>query len=611
MHELSYLDETKKEFTSRQSTEWKFLFLDHRGPLLIGYQLFEVLGNSMYDYIHPDDLEMLANSHKELSETGKSQSCYYRFLTKGEQWLWLKSSYYISYNQWNSKPEFIVCTNTVVSLTVAQAAQARRQQAQPLRQVTELSGCTSTVPHVKKSDVKPHTKGQTDNASAVSFVYSEADGNQPSSSTADPVPSTSKAVPTSVFGGQSSLLEPMPSGQPMTTSSTLRKASLVKILSLPSSDSVTKVPTTVIKSSLLGGHSSQKMPTSGSVSVVGAPALSNQVLTVRQIHLTKAQELLFHQLKARYTSLLARLSKQQDELHGVVDMLNLSADTFLLPVSGQDQDHIHQLQVQDQQALQPHTVLEQSHDIMVQELGQHAVQEGRNTVMQGQHSEQQGHHTIQERQYTVVQQGQHMVQQEQNMVLQGQHLLQEGQHAGEQVLPGQSLLQHQGQELPGQPVIQQQGQLVMQQQTLRGQPGQQTSAGQVLQQQGQHMLQQQGQQIVQGHQTLTQHGQPTLRQRVLQQTLTQHGQQVVQQQEQETSQQQDLQEQLPQQRGQILPQPVTMVPVNIISPVAQNTNSQLIQIIPQQTRPGTPQNPFHFGQGTNVRIRDLLHQQPR
>lgn len=46
---------------------------------------------------------------------GEGTSCYYRFLTKGQQWIWLQSRYYISYHQWNSKPEFIVCHNQVIN----------------------------------------------------------------------------------------------------------------------------------------------------------------------------------------------------------------------------------------------------------------------------------------------------------------------------------------------------------------------------------------------------------------------------------------------------------------------------------------------------------------
>lgn len=123
-------------------------FLISRAPPIIGYLPFEVLGTSGYDYYHVDDLETLAKCHehckgshlhsfvfcKSLSmpiisntsalaclflscsvmQYGKGKSCYYRFLTKGQQWIWLQTHYYITYHQWNSRPEFIVCTHTVV-----------------------------------------------------------------------------------------------------------------------------------------------------------------------------------------------------------------------------------------------------------------------------------------------------------------------------------------------------------------------------------------------------------------------------------------------------------------------------------------------------------------
>lgn len=46
-------------------------------------------------------------------EKGKGNSGYYRFLTKSQQWIWLQTRFYISYHQWNSKPEFIVCAHRV------------------------------------------------------------------------------------------------------------------------------------------------------------------------------------------------------------------------------------------------------------------------------------------------------------------------------------------------------------------------------------------------------------------------------------------------------------------------------------------------------------------
>lgn len=115
IREMSAVDSSKSEFTSRHSLEWKFLFLDHRAPPIIGYLPFEVLGTSGYDYYHIDDLDKVVTCHESLMQKGEGTSCHYRFLTKGQQWIWLQTRFYITYNQWNSKPEFIVCTHRVLS----------------------------------------------------------------------------------------------------------------------------------------------------------------------------------------------------------------------------------------------------------------------------------------------------------------------------------------------------------------------------------------------------------------------------------------------------------------------------------------------------------------
>ncbi|XP_030031865.2 LOW QUALITY PROTEIN: circadian locomoter output cycles protein kaput [Manduca sexta] len=115
IRDVSLVDSNRSEFTSRHSLEWKFLFLDHRAPPIIGYLPFEVLGTSGYDYYHFDDLEKVVTCHEALMQKGELTSCFYRFLTKGQQWIWLQTRFYITYHQWNSKPEFVVCTHRVVS----------------------------------------------------------------------------------------------------------------------------------------------------------------------------------------------------------------------------------------------------------------------------------------------------------------------------------------------------------------------------------------------------------------------------------------------------------------------------------------------------------------
>lgn len=57
---------------------------------------------------------------------GKGQSCFYRFLTKGQQWIWLQSDFYVSYHQFNSKPDHVVCTHKVVSY--AEVIRYQKQQ---------------------------------------------------------------------------------------------------------------------------------------------------------------------------------------------------------------------------------------------------------------------------------------------------------------------------------------------------------------------------------------------------------------------------------------------------------------------------------------------------
>lgn len=64
IREITVTDPTRNEFTSKHSMEWKFLFLDHRAPPIIGYMPFEVLGTSGYDYYHFDDIDDIVACHE-------------------------------------------------------------------------------------------------------------------------------------------------------------------------------------------------------------------------------------------------------------------------------------------------------------------------------------------------------------------------------------------------------------------------------------------------------------------------------------------------------------------------------------------------------------------
>ncbi|XP_056628931.1 clock circadian regulator b isoform X2 [Triplophysa dalaica] len=179
--EMCMVQEPNEEFTSRHSLEWKFLLLDHRAPPIIGYMPFEVLGTSGYDYYHVDDLHSLAKCHEHLMQFGKGKSCYYRFLTKGQQWIWLQTNYYITYHQWNSRPEFIVCTHTVVSYAEVRAEQRREM------------GIEDSPPELK-GDKNSGSKSQLNTSSLKEVLERFSNSRSPSTSSRSSHKSSHTAV---------------------------------------------------------------------------------------------------------------------------------------------------------------------------------------------------------------------------------------------------------------------------------------------------------------------------------------------------------------------------------------------------------------------------------
>jgi circadian locomoter output cycle kaput protein len=110
------LSNTKaKDFTSQLTLDWIYTFVDPRALLIVGYLPSELIKKSAYLFFHEEDLENVSSYHEMLVRKGRVTTCYYRFLTKGQSWIWLRSCCYVSYNQWNSKPEYVTSTTTSVS----------------------------------------------------------------------------------------------------------------------------------------------------------------------------------------------------------------------------------------------------------------------------------------------------------------------------------------------------------------------------------------------------------------------------------------------------------------------------------------------------------------
>ncbi|NXC13653.1 NPAS2 protein, partial [Corythaeola cristata] len=238
LKEMCIVEEPLEEFTSRHSLEWKFLFLDHRAPPIIGYLPFEVLGTSGYDYYHIDDLELLARCHEHLMQFGKGKSCCYRFLTKGQQWIWLQTHYYITYHQWNSKPEFIVCTHMVVSYA---DVRVERRQEMGLEEVSSEVVSSALKDSGASLDPEPHFNALDIGASILSASRTPSVSSRSSPKSSHTPKSDPASTPTKLIAESNTPLPRTPSAQQDLSVHRLSQPTALQV-SLPSQPSCELLP---------------------------------------------------------------------------------------------------------------------------------------------------------------------------------------------------------------------------------------------------------------------------------------------------------------------------------------------------------------------------------
>ncbi|XP_062431107.1 neuronal PAS domain-containing protein 2 [Rhea pennata] len=302
LKEMCIVEEPLEEFTSRHSLEWKFLFLDHRAPPIIGYLPFEVLGTSGYDYYHIDDLELLARCHEHLMQFGKGKSCCYRFLTKGQQWIWLQTHYYITYHQWNSKPEFIVCTHMVVSYA---DVRVERRQEMGLEEVSSEVVSSALKDSGSSLDPEQHFNALDISASILSASRTPSVSSRSSPKSSHTPKSDPASTPTKLIAEPNTPLQRTPSTQQDLSVHRLSQPTALQA-SLPSQPSCELLP-------------QQLLPQA---------TLPNQPAPLAQF---SAQFSMFQtikdQLEQRTRILQANIRWQQEELQKIQEQLCLVQDS--------------------------------------------------------------------------------------------------------------------------------------------------------------------------------------------------------------------------------------------------------------------------------------------
>ncbi|XP_055315404.1 basic helix-loop-helix ARNT-like protein 1 isoform X3 [Sitodiplosis mosellana] len=103
------------QFLSRHTIDGKFLFIDQRATLVLGFLPQELLGTSMYEYYKYEDIPALAEAHKNtLQSTEKVVTSVYRFRTKRNDFVSLRSVWKTFKNPWTKEIESMMAKNSVL-----------------------------------------------------------------------------------------------------------------------------------------------------------------------------------------------------------------------------------------------------------------------------------------------------------------------------------------------------------------------------------------------------------------------------------------------------------------------------------------------------------------
>ncbi|CAH1970499.1 unnamed protein product [Acanthoscelides obtectus] len=115
-HQQSERHRQNLQFVSRHALDGKFLFVDQRATLILGFLPQELLGTSMYEYYHNDDIRALADCHKMALKIcdGAVTTGVYRFRTKTGSYVRLQSEWKSFRNPWTKEIENLIAKNSLI-----------------------------------------------------------------------------------------------------------------------------------------------------------------------------------------------------------------------------------------------------------------------------------------------------------------------------------------------------------------------------------------------------------------------------------------------------------------------------------------------------------------
>ncbi|XP_052746833.1 protein cycle isoform X2 [Bicyclus anynana] len=104
------------QFTSRHATDSKFVFVDQRVTLVLGFLPQELLGTSLYEHVNASELSAVAKTHKAaLLQRDALKTPPYNFKKKDGSYIRIQTHFKPFNNPWTRDVDCLVANNTVVA----------------------------------------------------------------------------------------------------------------------------------------------------------------------------------------------------------------------------------------------------------------------------------------------------------------------------------------------------------------------------------------------------------------------------------------------------------------------------------------------------------------
>ncbi|XP_037069918.1 protein cycle-like [Pollicipes pollicipes] len=103
------------EFFSRHANDGKFLYADQRVTLALGYLPHELIGTSIYELCHPDDIAGIADTHRHCLRSSAGETQVYKFRVKNNSFVTVRTKWKAFKNPWTKELEYISASNQIIN----------------------------------------------------------------------------------------------------------------------------------------------------------------------------------------------------------------------------------------------------------------------------------------------------------------------------------------------------------------------------------------------------------------------------------------------------------------------------------------------------------------